>query len=101
MISEVIEHGGKLFIRNGWATDYLRPVRFRTVWPTGLRAADFTHYIGVGCTYTGGGGYRLATGQILMLENGSDTHPDAELSEEQPIPQPPRTAEYRHGRWMR
>lgn len=101
MHSDIIERDGLLYVLDPWLFDWQRPVRYRTAWPTGLRAVDYPELVGTRATDVGDGHYRLEDGRLLSLERGGQTRPAPEHCVEEKIPRPRGRREYRNGRWQR
>jgi hypothetical protein len=99
MNSEIIERDGKLFVLDPWQNHFSQPIEYRTAWPTGLFAKDWSDYVGKTVRPIGDGTYQLDNGLFLRLEHGGYTKPSHEYSEERRIPKPPMMKEYRSGRW--
>jgi hypothetical protein len=100
MKSEIVERGGKLFIMDSWQVDFSKPIRYRLVWPTGLTAKDYSHFIGKKVIYYESGIYKLSNGVYISLEDGELTKFDERYTEEEMIKCPKSKREYHNGRWV-
>jgi hypothetical protein len=98
---EIVEKNGRLCLKDSWATDFNKPERYRVYWPTGIMASDYPHLVGRMAHYIGGGLYQPADGPAVALENRAETHPDATLTETEPIKRPKWAKSYHNGEWKR
>jgi hypothetical protein len=96
---EIVDRNGMLFVMDPWENHFSQPIQYRSLWPTGLFARDYPHFIGKNVQIYCGGVYRFDDGLMLRLEHGPETRPDISYSEKRPIPKPRGCHRYRNGRW--
>ncbi|MEW6505493.1 MAG: hypothetical protein AB1457_16165 [Chloroflexota bacterium] len=99
--SEIVVRNGRLFVLDQWRNDWMRPIKYRAAWPTGLLERDYPYLAGAKAKYFGGGVFRLENGVMVRLEHGEATKMDQVYTEQRAIPKPPEAHEYRGGRWVR
>lgn len=97
----IIDHAGRLVIRDDWTTHPTEPKRYRLYWPVGVPAARYRELIGKTVRQTSDPGRYALVGEwgVIELENGAWTK--SVHCEEEPL-KPPRGGPWRYdwGRWI-
>jgi hypothetical protein len=90
MMAIVGEYKGEIVIIDDWSTGFNEPIRFRTYWPVGVSAKDYSFLIGKQAHYGGGGSYRVDN-TTVFLKGGMEAR--SIYTEEEPL-KPPRKTKY-------
>lgn len=101
-IWRIVDLDGFLYVQTPWRDEFDRPVRYRDVFPTGVKTQGHPNLPGKEVIDMDNGMFKVkSTGVKFFLKDKSATKTIPSLSEEEAIPKPRGKKVWRSGEWVR
>ena len=98
----IVDIDGFLYVQSPWEVEWDRPVRYRDVFPTGVKTKSYPNLPEETVISMDNGRFMVVSTRLTFaLKDGGGTKTVPSLTEEEAVPKPRGKKVWRSGEWVR